>query len=423
MSNSLGVNHIHSLDYLLEQETQLFPDPLHRQVRSQSSSPPPLVLNETAKKGTAVAQETPPAVSEDVSRYHVLDDRLLGVRCMRKGSEKTRVTQQQQAVLEEIFALSSSPSLTFRNTIAHSLKLPVRYVNIWFQNRRAREKKRDNRKEKNEEEIIQLFFPALAKLTPSRPLTDSSTPHSSIPKNTLPPSPSRPPAQTTSAATAPNTSSVSSSSFENSSKKLLISNLVHSNSDSSDSPSIMAPPTRSFSLSSPPSSVYSPSLSLSSPSSQSFSSSFRTTDRRVVNCRPSPSRPDPFYQVRETEASPRSRSASDPCLLVGRSLHRDKEVVQSAFGTSPFAGLSSPLMPVCPSPSVVMPSQSPPRWSSFSDRSPIMSSMSSPPILESSTAWSGVRTSNDPLLTSFQSRPSPPHCSDFHLRRNSCLFD
>lgn len=102
----------------------------------------------------------------------------------RKVRVRTAISEEQQQVLKEHYAVNSRPSRDDFKLIAHRLALDARVVQVWFQNNRSRERKLSN---------LSLLKPGMGPHTP---------PHYNTPQASAPPPPPQttPPQQTASAA-------------------------------------------------------------------------------------------------------------------------------------------------------------------------------------------------------------------------------
>ncbi|PIA15859.1 homeobox, partial [Coemansia reversa NRRL 1564] len=54
--------------------------------------------------------------------------------------KRARATSEQVSVLESVFAVNRSPASRLREDLAARLGMAPRQVQVWFQNRRAKEK-------------------------------------------------------------------------------------------------------------------------------------------------------------------------------------------------------------------------------------------------------------------------------------------
>ena len=60
---------------------------------------------------------------------------------LRRQKPRTVFTSDQLKVLEATFQENNYPSASTRKEVANSVNLPVDRVRVWFQNRRAKEKR------------------------------------------------------------------------------------------------------------------------------------------------------------------------------------------------------------------------------------------------------------------------------------------
>lgn len=67
-----------------------------------------------------------------------------GSECERKVRVRTAITEEQQTILKEHYAINSRPSREEFRIIANRLGLDPRVVQVWFQNNRSRERKLNN---------------------------------------------------------------------------------------------------------------------------------------------------------------------------------------------------------------------------------------------------------------------------------------
>ncbi|KAK2463165.1 hypothetical protein APHAL10511_004820 [Amanita phalloides] len=93
---------------------------------------------------------------------------------------RKRTTSTQLRTLESVFKRDTKPNATLRNQLAEQLKMTPRGVQVWFQNRRAKEKSKANKAKTATEANKQQDSP-LATTPPG--LRDSSTP-SPLPDDT-----------------------------------------------------------------------------------------------------------------------------------------------------------------------------------------------------------------------------------------------
>eukprot|EP01097_Dermamoeba_algensis_P003549 TRINITY_DN244_c0_g1_i1.p1 TRINITY_DN244_c0_g1~~TRINITY_DN244_c0_g1_i1.p1 ORF type:complete len:310 (+),score=48.46 TRINITY_DN244_c0_g1_i1:166-1095(+) len=85
----------------------------------------------------------------------------------RRVHPRTKVDPRQQQILEEIFQKTHYPSAAFKTKISSQLSLPIKYLDIWFQNRRAKEKRLGDPKLKSEAHIFNSVFKC-------RPVSDTN---------------------------------------------------------------------------------------------------------------------------------------------------------------------------------------------------------------------------------------------------------
>jgi hypothetical protein len=75
--------------------------------------------------------------SVDIQRYYS-DNRITRSRLV--------LTDEQKTLLENYFQLHPHPSQPSRDRLSDRLGIPLKNINIWFQNRRAKEKRDDEEK-------------------------------------------------------------------------------------------------------------------------------------------------------------------------------------------------------------------------------------------------------------------------------------
>ena len=71
-------------------------------------------------------------------------DSKISTESERKVRVRTAISEDQQAILKEFYALNSRPNREDFRNIAHKLMLDPRVVQVWFQNNRSRERKQNN---------------------------------------------------------------------------------------------------------------------------------------------------------------------------------------------------------------------------------------------------------------------------------------
>lgn len=84
----------------------------------------------------------------------------------RKSKKKRhRTTPEQLRVLEEVFEYEKTPDLQLRQRLARQLNMTPRRVQVWFQNKRAKEKRMNAKKSKQKVNRNQVPSTAGANLT------------------------------------------------------------------------------------------------------------------------------------------------------------------------------------------------------------------------------------------------------------------
>lgn len=88
---------------------------------------------------------------------------------MDRKVKRPRLTSSQSKLLSIIYNQNSKPGIEIRTKIASEFKIPTRTVQIWFQNRRAKEKrhKTQTKKKEQKEELQEKTVPFLNSLVTS----------------------------------------------------------------------------------------------------------------------------------------------------------------------------------------------------------------------------------------------------------------
>ncbi|KXN85341.1 Homeobox protein HD-10 [Leucoagaricus sp. SymC.cos] len=101
---------------------------------------------------------------------------------------RRRTTSAQLKVLESIFRVDTKPNATLRNDLAAQLGMTARGVQVWFQNRRAKEKNKANKKQNSASAAaagaVSSTDPAAATSTDASPKEDDEADQASPPPAT-----------------------------------------------------------------------------------------------------------------------------------------------------------------------------------------------------------------------------------------------
>ncbi|KAJ3555100.1 hypothetical protein NM688_g2763 [Phlebia brevispora] len=109
-----------------------------------------------------MSSDLDPASGPQRSRSASHSGSVAGPSETREKRKRSRVTPEQLAHLERLFAADRSPTAARRKEISEMLGMQERQTQIWFQNRRAKAKLQESRKEHCEGDIPPELVPTLS---------------------------------------------------------------------------------------------------------------------------------------------------------------------------------------------------------------------------------------------------------------------